>query len=173
MSVRVEPEAFRGRVSQILGDAISESEVRHGQVWLSVGKNQVVDVLSTLKTDPQIACDYFTFLSAIDWKEEGFEVMIALYSTIHLNTVGLKIRLEKASPHIPSVTSVYRGANWHERECAEMFGITFEGHPNPKRLYLADDFVGHPLLKDFKLASREYKQWPGDRDPGATEGGDE
>lgn len=173
MSARVEPEAFRIRVSQILGDAISDSEVRHGQVWLSVDKNHLVDVLSTLKTDPGLACDYFTFLSAIDWREEGFEVMIALYSTTHLNTVGLKTKLDKASPNIPSVTSVYRGANWHERECAEMFGITFDGHPNPKRLYLAEDFVGHPLLKDFKLASREYKQWPGERDPGATEAGEE
>ena len=130
-----------------------------------------LDALSILKSDKELDCDYFTFLSAIDWQEEGFEVLIALFSTFHLVTVIVKVKLGKGALHMASVTPLYRGANWHERECSEMFGISFDGHPNPKNLYLSDDFVGHPLRKDFRLASRAFKPWPGAKDPAEAEAG--
>lgn len=73
----------------------------------------------------------------------------------------LKANLPKEIAKISSLTGVFAGANWHERECAEMFGIEFEGHPNPEKLYLPEEFEGHPLLKTFKLGAREAKPWPG------------
>lgn len=171
LSARVEPEEFRRRVSSKLGKLAYEVEVRFGQVWAKASRESLVEAVQTLKEDPDIACDYFTFLSAIDWREEGFEVVVALYSTAHLSTVGIKVPISKEDARMPSITGVFRGADWHERECSEMFGIEFEGHPNLVKLYLPEDFEGHPLLKSFRLASRTYKPWPGAKDPGERESG--
>jgi NADH-quinone oxidoreductase subunit C len=171
LSERVEPEEFSRRVSSKLGELTSEVEVRFGQVWTKVPRESLVEAVRILKEDSDIACDYFTFLSAIDWQEEGFEVLVALYSTGYLSTVGIKVSISKEDPRVPSITDVFRGADWHERECSEMFGIEFEGHPNLTHLYLPTDFEGHPLLKSFRLASRTYKPWPGAKDPGERESG--
>lgn len=171
LSAREEPEAFSERVSQKLGEDARDVEVRFGHVYASVERSSIVDVAAKLKTDPDLECDYFTFLSGVDWEEEGFEVLIALFSYRWRNTVILRVRLPAESPRMPSITGVFGGANWHEREAAEMFGITFDGHPNLVHLYLAEDFEGYPLRKSFKLASRTYKQWPGAKDPGEAESG--
>jgi NADH-quinone oxidoreductase subunit C len=78
----------------------------------------------------------------------------------HLNVV-LKADLPDDDLRIRSLVPVYAGANWHERECWEMFGITFEGHPGLRHLYLPGEFEGHPLRKDFPLLARLVKPWPG------------
>jgi NADH-quinone oxidoreductase subunit C len=171
LSVRDEPEAFSGRVSQKLGDSVSDVELQHGHVRAAVSADRLVEVVSKLKEDPELDCSYFIFLSAIDWEQEGFEVLVALYSYRFLNTVILSVKLPAEDPRLPSITSVFRGANWHERETAEMFGITFDGHPNLVKLYLPEDFEGHPLRKSFRLASRTYKPWPGAKDPDEASAG--
>jgi NADH-quinone oxidoreductase subunit C len=171
LSVRDEPEAFSQRVSTKLGDAVGDAKVHFGHIHANVTPDRLVEVVTKLKEDPELDCAYLTFLSAIDWEDEGFEVVIALFSYRYLNTVVLKVRLPKENPRLPSITDIYGGANWHERETAEMFGITFDGHPNLVKLYLPEDFEGHPLLKSFKLASRTYKPWPGAKDPGEAEAG--
>jgi NADH-quinone oxidoreductase subunit C len=93
------------------------------------------------------------------------------------NLVIFSTDLGKEQPRIPSLVGVYAGANWHEREAAEMFGIDFEGHPQLQKLYLPDGFIGHPLRKSFPLLSREVKPWPGKVDvegmPGQGDGEDE
>ncbi|MGQ0680137.1 MAG: NADH-quinone oxidoreductase subunit C [Actinomycetota bacterium] len=150
---------------------VSQPEVRYGQVWATVTAERLVDAVRVLKNDPDLDCNFFTFLSAVDWQEKGLEIVVMLYSTNRLVTVGLKVPLGPGVDRVQSITGVYRGANWHERECAEMFGITFEGHPKLTNLYLSDDFVGHPLLKSFPLASRTYKPWPGAKDPSEAAGG--
>jgi NADH-quinone oxidoreductase subunit C len=170
-SERVEPEAFSERVRSRIGDAALEVQVRFGQVIVSADPGRIVDVMSTLKGDPELQCDYFTFLSAADWQDKGFEVIATVFSTRFENTVVTKVRLPSESPTLASITGVYGGADWHERECAEMFGIHFEGHPNLVKLYLAEDFIGHPLRKDFQLASRTHKAWPGAKDPEEAAGG--
>lgn len=170
-SERVEPEEFSRRLSEKLGDRAGRVEVRFGHVWAEIGPEDLVGVVRTLRTDPALSCEHFTFLSAVDWQEEGFEVVVTLFSFRYAATVILRVRLPAENPHIPTITGVYGGANWHERECAEMFGITFDGHPNLVKLYLPEDFEGHPLLKSFKLASRTYKPWPGAKDPGEAAGG--
>jgi NADH-quinone oxidoreductase subunit C len=74
-------------------------------------------------------------------------------------------------PALPTATGVYRGANWHERETYEMFGVIFDDHPDLKPLLLPDGFAGHPLRKDFVLASRVAKEWPGAKEPGESHTG--
>jgi NADH-quinone oxidoreductase subunit C len=162
---RVEPEEFSRRVSSRLGEVASGVEVRFGEIWVSVSRERVVDAVRILRTEPELGCDYFTFLCGVDWEGEGMEVVISLYSIAYAKTVLVKVKFPAGEVRMPTITGVFGGANWHEREAAEMFGIIFDGHPNPKNLYLSDDFVGHPMLKSFKLASRTYKPWPGAKDP--------
>jgi len=139
-------------------------DVRNGTIHVSVSAPNVGGAARTLKDDPELDCAYFTFLSAIDWEADGFEVLVALSTLTYGNNVIVHVRLPAESPSMASLTVVFGGANWHERECAEMFGITFDGHPNLVKLYLPEDFEGYPLRRSFKLASRRYKAWPGAKD---------
>ena len=75
--------------------------------------------------------------------------------------ITLKVDVDEADPHAESWVPVYAGADWHERETWEMFGIVFDGHPSLRHLYLPSEFEGHPLRKDFPLLAREVKPWPG------------
>lgn len=125
----------------------------------------------------QFGLVYFSFLSAIDWAnevavgdelsepvDERFEVLCVLTELIGGKRVVLSTDLSKDNPSVSSVTSVFPGADWHEREAAEMFNIDFVGHPNLINLYLPDGFAGHPLQKSYPLLSREVKPWPGSVD---------
>lgn len=122
---------------------------------------------------------FFSWLSAIDWSretevgegvaepedlEERFEVMCRLSSVTDEKAANFFTVLPKDDPTIGTLTGTIGGAEWHEREAHEMFGIMFDGNENLKPLYLPDDFLGNPLLKSFPLISREVKPWPGDVD---------
>jgi len=90
-----------------------------------------------------------------------FQVIGRLYSIPDALGVHLKTDLPDDDLRVGSWTPHFRGANWHERECFEMFGVEFTGHPNLVKLYLPADFQGHPLRKDFPLLSRRVRPWPG------------
>ncbi|MFD7734258.1 NADH-quinone oxidoreductase subunit C [Kitasatospora phosalacinea] len=112
---------------------------------------------------------FLDWLSAVDDLDRGFAVCA------HLAAVGgpggvrrllLRTRVPREGAALPSAVGVYAGAAWHERETLEMFGIEFPGHPYPATLLLPDGFEGHPLRKDFVLAARVAKDWPGAKEPG-------
>ncbi len=122
----------------------------------------------------QLDLAFFSWLSAIDWANEvssgdalsdEVEERIELLTSVSDLTVGHRVTFSTDLPHdkpsIGSLVEVYPGANWHEREAAEMFGIHFEGHPGLDHLYLPDGFIGNPLRKSYALLSREVKPWPG------------
>lgn len=96
-------------------------------------------------------CRFFSFLSAIDWKEEGLEVIAWLDNTEAGFSVLMKTRLGAGVTSCPSLVPIFRGANWMERECYDMFGIRFDGHPDLRRILLGDDWMGHPLLKSYAV----------------------
>ncbi len=155
----------------------------------------------------KLACNYLSFVSGIDWKPaprtggdvEGdtsapvqptemtfglagsagrFQVFARVQSTTAHHGITFKVDVDEAQPRAQSWVPVYPGADWHERETWEMFGIGFDGHPGMRHLYLPAEFEGHPLRKDFPLLSREIKPWPGLVDvegfpAGYSEGGDE
>jgi NADH-quinone oxidoreductase subunit C len=98
-----------------------------------------------------LGCRFFSFLSAIDWKEEGLEVIAWVDNTEAGVSVLLKTRLGAGRTTCASLVPVYRGANWMERECYDMFGVSFEGHPDLRRILLGDDWEGHPLLKSYAV----------------------
>ncbi len=97
--------------------------------------------------------------------------MAHLWSTTKRHGLLLRTRVTKAAPEVASIVDVFPGAAWHERETYEMFGIGFAGHADLKPLLLPPEFVGHPMRKDFILASRVAKAWPGAKEPGESEGG--
>ncbi|ALG11218.1 NADH-quinone oxidoreductase subunit C [Kibdelosporangium phytohabitans] len=113
-------------------------------------------------------CDFFDFLTAVDELDDGIRVVAHVYSTTTRQHVLLRTLLPPDALVLPTATTVYKGANWHERETCEMFGVHFDGHPNLVPLLLPDGFEGTPLRKDFVLASRVAKQWPGEVDPGQS-----
>ncbi len=90
-----------------------------------------------------------------------FQVFARLYDVRRHLGITPKADLDEADPSVDSVTDLFRGADWHEREAWEMFGFSFVGHPGLRHLYLPGEFEGHPLRKDFPLLSREVKPWPG------------
>ena len=96
-------------------------------------------------------CGFFSFSSAVDWKDDGLEVVAKLDNLDDRVSLLVKTRLGPGVSVCPSLTSVYRGADWMERECYDMFGIRFEGHPDLRRMLLADDWEGHPLLKSYAV----------------------
>ena len=98
-----------------------------------------------------LGCRYFAFLTAVDWKEEGLEVVAKVDNLDDRVSLLMKTRLGPGVSICASLTPVYRGANWMERECYDMFGIRFEGHPDLRRILLADDWEGHPLLKSYAV----------------------
>jgi len=90
-----------------------------------------------------------------------FQLIAELYDVDAHVGITLVTDLDNAQPKAPSWTPVYSGADWHERETWEMFGVEFEGHPGLRHLYLPEEFEGHPLRKDFPLLAREVRPWPG------------
>ncbi|MGW1296761.1 NADH-quinone oxidoreductase subunit C [Streptomyces sp. NPDC002533] len=127
------------------------------------------DWLTALRTArDELGCTYFDWLSAVDEPGVGFRVC-AHVAALGAGTVR-RLMVRTTVPHdaavLPSAIDVYAGAAWHERETHEMFGVAFDGHPHLVPLLLPEGFEGHPLRKDFVLAARVAKAWPGAKEPG-------
>ena len=161
------------RVGSALGDRARDLRDVHGHVHLVCDPGELVGVMTTLRD--AVGCRFFTFLSAVDRSEleedkteygQGLEVLIHVYSPENGTHVTVHVPVDPADPSCPTMSGVYAGASWQERECYEMFGIDFEGHPHLVNLYLPEDFEGHPGLRSFKLPARTtVKDWPGAKDP--------
>lgn len=113
--------------------------------------------------------DFFDWLSAYDEPPDAVAVVVRLWSLQQRAGILLRTRVPREGGSLPTLTGVWAGANWHERETFEMFGVTFAGHPNLTPLLLPDGFEGNPLRKDFVLASRVAKAWPGAKEPGESD----
>ncbi|MBT2492431.1 NADH-quinone oxidoreductase subunit C [Streptomyces sp. ISL-96] len=121
----------------------------------------------------KLGCTYFDWLSAVDEPGTGFRVcahVVALEGRT-VRRLLLRTTVPHSAPAVPSAVEVYAGAEWHERETHEMFGVDFTGHPHLVPLLLPDGFEGHPLRKDFVLAARVAKAWPGAKEPGESDHG--
>lgn len=116
----------------------------------------------------KLGCTYFDWLSAVDEPGTGFRICAHVVSLENHRVRRLLLRttVPHSAPSLPSAVPVYAGTEWHERETFEMFGIVFTNHPNLVPLLLPENFEGHPLRKDFVLAARVAKAWPGAKEPG-------
>ena len=177
-----------GRLERELGDGIVDSADAFGMLVVRVKPEAWRRAAEFSKRE--LECDYLSFVSAIDWEpapREGEEaggdtsspvqptettfgvagsagrmqVFAHVESTKRHWGVTLKTDVDEREPHVESWVTTYPGADWHERECWEMFGIGFDGHPSLRHLYLPSEFEGHPLRKDYPLLARVVKPWPG------------
>lgn len=115
-----------------------------------VPKGRLVEICRALANEPGFGLDYLSFVSAIDRPEAGeFEVLYHLYAFAARDELAIKVRVRREEATVPSVVGIWDGANWHEREAYDLFGIVFEGHPNLRRIMMTDDWIGHPLRKDY------------------------
>lgn len=181
-----EPEAhplqeFADRVAEAVGGT---AEIEFDTVKVRIPPDLWVEAHRIARD--QLDLVFFSWLSAIDWSnevevgdppdeevEEKIELLSALSDVTDGNLVVMSTDLPTESPQIDTLVEVYVGAEWHEREANEMFGIDFVGHPNLIHLYLPDAFVGNPLRKSYPLLSREVKPWPGKVDVEAMPEGDD
>ncbi len=186
-------DALREGVVQALRDALGDAlldsvVVPQRDVWVRVRTDAWRQAGIVLRDT--VGCDYFCFLSAIDWLPSPFgrgeddptapaperdteirqgvtggdtrmQVFARVTNIAKHFGVTIKADVPDDEPVVDSWLPVYAGANWHERETHEMFGIGFAGHPDLRNLYLPTDFEGHPLRKDFPLLARLVKPWPG------------
>ena len=146
-----------------LGDAIEKVDSQSGDEIAWVKRDKLVAVATFLRDDPALAFDAPVFVTCIDrldwkgWKEEDprFEVCYQLRSTKHRHRVRLKIAVAENDARCPSLTSVWPGFDWQERETFDMYGIRFDGHPDLRRIYMYEEFVGYPLRKDYPKEKRQ------------------
>ena len=131
-------------------------QTRGDEAYFQTPADRLTDVARLLRSDPTLSFDYLSFLTAIDWKTH-FEVVYYLVSSEYRHKVVLKVRLDdRANPEVPTLTAVWIGADWQEREVFDLFGIRFAGHPRLRRLLLPDNWEGHPLRKDYVATPDRY-----------------
>jgi len=193
-------DAEIARVLSALGDGVVDSLVKpNDDMWIRVTAESWVTTGETLKS---LGYTYFCFLSAIDWLpspygkgeddptapaverdntiKQGytggstrFQVIARLVQPFITLGINIKVDVDDSAMAVDTWSHVFTGANWHERETHEMFGIGFNGHPDLRNMYLPTDFEGHPMRKDFPLLARMVKPWPGIVDVEPLPGGDE
>ncbi len=154
-----------------LGDAIEQVEDAHGDEIAVVKRDKLVAVATFLRDDAAMAFDapvFVTCIDRLDWKPVGrpvseawteeqprFEVVYQLRSTRHKHRIRLKVRLAENDARSPSLTPLWAGFDWQERETFDMYGIRFDGHPDLRRIYMYEEFVGYPLRKDYPKDKRQ------------------
>ncbi len=126
----------------------------HGPTF-QVSAEHLLDVCRWLRDNPEFDMSFLEFVSAIDWPDR-FDVVYQLTSLARQHGIALKVPIPKDDARIPSVAGIWRGADWHEREAFDLFGITFEGHPDLRRIMMSADWKGHPLRKDYVYEDPEW-----------------
>jgi NADH-quinone oxidoreductase subunit C len=146
------------RLRDHFGDAVEETHSQHGNDTAYVKRERIHDILRFLRDDAICAMNFPSDLTGVDWlgvREPRFEVVYHLYSTTKKHRVRIKARVPEEDPTIQSVQDLYPGWNWFEREVWDMYGIKFKGHPDLRRLFMYEEFVGHPLRKDYPKEKRQ------------------
>ncbi|MFF7900346.1 NADH-quinone oxidoreductase subunit C [Streptomyces sp. NPDC088817] len=128
-------------------------------------------ISALLTARDELGCTYFDWLSAVDEPGTGFRVSAHVVALAPVRRLLVRTTVPHEAPVLPTAVDVYAGAAWHERETHEMFGVSFRDHPGLDHLLLPETFEGHPLRKDFVLAARVAKAWPGAKEPGEPAAG--
>ena len=143
-------------------DALEKVVVDRGEVTFHVRREQLLDVMRALRDDPELRFEMCMGASGVHYPhEEGRElhVVYPMMSVTHNRRVRIEVTCPDGDPHVPSITSLYPGNDWHERETFDFFGVVFDGHPALTRIEMPDDWPGHPQRKDYPLGGIpvEYK----------------
>ncbi len=136
---------------------IISAEVTNGDDVVVVDRERAPALMRRWREDEKLKLDFLVDITAVDWigRKPRFDVVYHLRSFSLLHRLRVKIPVEESDPWVHSVTPLWKAADWLERECFDMFGIRFEGHPDLRRILLYDSFVGHPLRKDYPVNKRQ------------------
>ncbi len=136
-----------------LGEKIEKAEVTLGDAVLHCSPENLIAVAQHAKD--ALSCDYLSHVSGVDYlemdREPRFEAVYELHSMDQNHTLRIRVGIDEDDPKVPTVSGIWKGASFPERELFDMFGIEIEGHPNLRRLIMPEDWEGHPLLKDYPL----------------------
>lgn len=147
------------RLRQQFGAAILSDDNYLGNEAVTVAKDQLLQVAKFLRDDPALALQMPIDATAVDLLDlrapSRFQVVWHLYSVRHKHRVRLRVQVDEALPEVPSLTPVWSGMNWHEREAWDLYGIQFVGHPNLRRILTYDGFEGHALRRDYPIDRRQ------------------
>ena len=163
-------QSFVDQLKQKFGDLIVDANFDNVDPWIEVSAEGIVDVCRHLKEEPSLAFDYLNCISGVDYLhtdekkaakaswEPHVEVVYHLFSMQHKHSLVLKVMVPRWKddepgnlPEVPTVSGVWRTADWHEREVFDLVGIQFTNHPNLRRILCPEDWVGHPLRKDYEM----------------------
>ena len=153
-------DALAATLEEVFGsDSGMQIAAAVDEVTLTVPPDRAADVCSVCKNDPRLDFDYLRCLSVVDYVDPSgeFEINYHLYSLEKRHKMVLKTRVPEDQPAVPTVTGVWAGANWYEREGHDLFGIVFDGHPDLVPLLLYEEFEGFPGRKSFPF--HDYDEW--------------
>ena len=158
------PEAIYEKLKTDLGEDVALEfhpvSDKARDAWVSIAPYEIERVCEYLKTTPGLSFDYLECITGVDYPDlQKIVVVYHVYSYTARHRIVLKVFLDRGDPAMPSVVNVWSTANWQERECYDLLGVLFEGHPDLRRLLLPDDWEGHPLRKDFE-EKEEYHGIP-------------
>jgi len=163
---RGEQQAEHPLVARLRGgvaDAVLASHAFRGDATAIVPREKLLEVCRFLRDDAELRFDMLVDVTAVDYlgRVPRFEVVYHLYSVPLNHRIRIKVALEESDPSLPSLVPIWAGANWLERETWDLYGIVFAGHSNLRRIYLYEEFQGHPLRKDYPKEKRQPLIGPG------------
>ncbi len=148
----LEREAIHDIVKEKLGDGVVDDQRGIVDPFLVVKADRLLELAQFVRSDSRLDFDLLSLISGVDYPDrEEIEVVYCLDSTRQLHRLIVKVALPRDNPAVASVESVWRTADWHERETFDLVGVIFEGHPNLVRILCAEDWEGHPLRKDYVI----------------------
>lgn len=156
LKLTMQPIEIAEKIKEQFPSEVRDIREFRGQVSVTVKKGRIKDLMEYLHETPEMGFDYLRDLCGVDYpgRTDGrFEVVYHLYSINHRHMIRVKAIVPEEDCSIESVTDIWKGADWHERECFDLFGIRFNGHPDLRRILLPEDWEGHPLRKDYPLKS--------------------
>lgn len=143
-------EIIESSIRNAFPDAVLESSTVDGVLTLKIDRARLPEICAHLKSSAELAFDYPADITTVDWSDR-LEMVYHLYSVSKKHKLTLKTDLDRENPVIGSVISVWKGADWQEREIFDLFGVKFEGHPDLRRILLPEEFEGYPLRKDYVI----------------------
>jgi len=145
------------KVSDRFGEAVLGSHSQHGDDTIVVAKSALLEVAGFLRDDPDLQYNVLMDLTAVDnfKRKPRFEVVYHFLSMSRKQRLRVKVPVGEPEPEVESVSGLWKGANWYEREVFDMFGIRFRNHPDLRRILMYPEFEGHPLRKDYPINKRQ------------------